>query len=93
MRKIRLELDTLEVESFAPGHEPARGGTVHGHSDDDSCLQPCPGHTAQGASCADVSCADTCGQPATCGYYPCGTYWEGCRGYISNYPDACVPIG
>jgi hypothetical protein len=93
MRKIRLELDTLAVESFAPSHEPARGGTVGAHSGNDESLIPCTDHTLYGgASCGDVSCQETCGQAASCGYHPCGTYWEGCRGYISNYPDACVPI-
>jgi hypothetical protein len=91
MRKIKLELDTLEVESFTPSHEPVRGGTVHAHSFD-TCYVPCPDYSAEG-SCGDVSCQETCGQAASCGYQPCGTFWQGCRGYISFYPDACVPQG
>lgn len=91
MHKLRLAAETLTVESFVPSQELVHGGTVHAHSNDDSLI-PCPGHTAQGASCADVTCADTCGQPASCGFDPCGTYWPGCKGYISFYPDPCVPI-
>lgn len=91
MRKIKLELDALDVESFTPSYEPASGGTVHGLSTD-TAVQPCADHSLYGGpSCGDVSCADTCGQAASCGYDPCGTYWEGCRGYITVYPDACVP--
>jgi hypothetical protein len=89
MRKMKLELDRLEVESFAPSRERNEGGTVHAHSFD-TCYVPCPDPSAEG-SCFEVSCQQTCGQAASCGYNPCGTFWPGCRGYITNYPDACVP--
>lgn len=89
MRKIKLELERLSVESFVPSDAPTGGGTVHAHSWG-TCVVPCPEPEVTGPSCGDVSCAATCGQAASCGYDPCGTWWEGCRGYISFYPDACV---
>lgn len=31
MRKLKLDLDSLDVLSFAPAQSPAAGGTVAGH--------------------------------------------------------------
>lgn len=88
MRKLKLSLDTLQVESFAAtGNEPARG-TVPGHAfteyADESCFESCNGTCpANGcgsgyASCYG-SCYGTCG--ATC-YNTCGcppnTDYTGC---------------
>jgi hypothetical protein len=90
MRKFRLEPESLKVESFTPAMETEQRGTVHAHSD----LLDCPGPSEYG-SCpgGEVTCQDTCGQAATCGYYPCGTYLPNCRGYITAYPDPCVQGG
>lgn len=61
MKKIRLDLDHLQVESFATTEpEPARG-TVAGHASFDlTCLQSC------GATC-NGSCYDTCHVPCATG--------------------------
>ena len=63
MRKLRLELDSLAVESFAPAEPPGRRGTVHGHVslywEDCDLSQTCQG---AGYPCnpTDQSCAGTC---------------------------------
>jgi hypothetical protein len=60
MKKLRLSLDTLTVESFAPRAEaPRPGGTVHGHADPPSAEQ---------TACADV-CASQVATCATCDAY------------------------
>lgn len=58
MKKLKLELETLRVESFEIAHEEKRG-TVHAHHSDHSvCV---------GSGCAsDCSCYMTC-EDATCG--------------------------
>ena len=82
MKKIRLELEALEVESFEAGGG-ARGGTVHGlNVTADSC-EPCepiepddgtivycpPPPTAGG------SCGGTCYATCTCGCYNTRVGW------------------
>lgn len=47
MKKLKLELDTLRVDSFAPAPEPEKpGGTVAGHAATPTCpthpLTQCP---------------------------------------------------
>lgn len=37
MRKIRLKVDELAVESFKTEKEPAGSGTVNGHAATDGC--------------------------------------------------------
>ena len=68
MRKLTLDVEQLEVESFSTGGADAANGTVHAHNhtrgNHVSCWETC------GASCG-VTC------PATCGYtcnaeYTCG---------------------
>lgn len=89
MRKLRLDPETLKVESFASTVDPEERGTVHAHTDL-LCGEP-----SVFGSCTEgqVTCQETCGQAASCGYEPCGTYWEGCRGFISFFPDPCVAPG
>jgi hypothetical protein len=63
MKKIRLRLDTLEVESFelVANAEESRG-TVHGHTGDLRCTTDCPtieitcGEDTYQASCYGASC-------------------------------------
>jgi hypothetical protein len=52
MRKLRLELDELAVESFEVGKEQAEAGTVHGEQQTYTC-QPA---TCLDATCVDVEC-------------------------------------
>jgi hypothetical protein len=88
MRKFRLGLDSLQVESFAPSHETQQRGTVRAHSEWDTRVAPCQSYAGPGWSC-DGSCEPTCGPRATCGAYMCGTYPEhGCSGEES-YPILC----
>jgi len=37
MRKLKLDLDAIEVESFATARPPSTVGTVRGHTDDPQC--------------------------------------------------------
>lgn len=90
MRKIRLELETLEVESFTASSETEKGGTVHAHSEWDTCVAPCPSYDGPGWSC-DPTCERTCDAPGSCGPDTwCGTYEEhGCPAWMSWYPQRC----
>ena len=64
MKKVRLELDELRVESFATGTaELPRAGTVHAYS---GSRVPCCGTVAGLESCA-AGCThgDICSNPCT----------------------------
>jgi hypothetical protein len=79
MKKIRLSLDALRVESFETGGEPREGGTVHAHAtrpNQNTCAfscatcitcQTCPKPTFE------ESCPETCTCPGETepGYYTC----------------------
>jgi hypothetical protein len=57
MKKLRLDLNALTVESFAPRADaPRAGGTVHGHA---------AAYSAEQTACADV-CASQVATCATC---------------------------
>jgi hypothetical protein len=63
MKKISLNIDALQVTTFAPEPEPqAARGTVHGH-----ITLRCPAQTfyctAGHDTCQQASCVDTCGYP------------------------------
>ena len=65
MRKLRLTLEDLSVESFSTAVRPAREGTVGGHDlSDSTCHQKLctcdtmAGHTCEGT--CDASCNGTC---------------------------------
>lgn len=67
MRKIRIEIESLEVESFATvSGDAAEGGTVHGRqlSFDTYCETMCAG----GTSC------ESGGQRCVCGCDPTAAY-------------------
>lgn len=60
MKKLRLSLDALAVETFEPRADaPRAGGTVHGHAED---------YSAQETACADL-CATQANTCATCDAY------------------------
>ena len=48
MEKLRLDLDGLRVESFAPSAEDGRKGTVLGYDDSTCSNQPTCGIASQG---------------------------------------------
>jgi hypothetical protein len=64
MRKLKLDVQNLRVESFTPhAAREARGGTVHGHNHT-------RGHNTCSFSCQlgctfDMSCADPCATTGT----------------------------
>jgi hypothetical protein len=108
MRKLRLELDALIVESFAPVGGGGARGTVHGHVSLywEDCL---PSETCEGAGwpCgpSEQSCAGTCyvhtcqpgcgGGSAGCGSGGCGGSGGGEVGGPCSYdcPEETVPPG
>lgn len=90
MKKIRLELDTLSVESFDTTGGPAEArGTVHGHlppysyqrycSDGTTCLDTCEFEGCTGTNATD------CG---TCNATECGTCNTNCG---TCYDASCCP--
>ncbi len=94
MKKLKLDLEDLSVESFATTPEPrAEGGTVFGQQCTCYTQCTCPGCPTCDASCngtcadsCDFSCGDTCGD--TC--FGCNaTYGQGPIYYnhCVIYPD------
>jgi hypothetical protein len=69
MRKLRLELENLQVESFATAEDDGGGGTVHAYASPDSV-------------CAASGCDTMCSCYDSCVAGPCGsenqTYNESC---------------
>jgi hypothetical protein len=87
MKKIKLELESLEVESFATdeGEEAVRG-TVHGHlprSQDIFCVSRAPSIESDLGSCGG-SCAPTCVEYYTCVNWSC---------YYTECAAAGCPVG
>lgn len=76
MKKLTLNPDTLEVQSFTTAHEAPGRGTVHG----EECTCPtnctCPGCPTCGETCPDT-CQNTCDDNTcatcefSCGYESC----------------------
>lgn len=70
MRKIRLDIDALQVDSFETRAPEAERGTVRGHatqygSCQGSCVQTCGGRTCE-PPCENeptiyVTCVESCG--------------------------------
>ena len=88
MRKVRLELDSLAVESFVPVAAAPERGTVRAHDSGHSCDVPCatprptedPAADTCAATCARESCAWSC-EASTCG----------CSGVSGSMtPSVCV---
>src|SRR5687768_8312180 len=83
MRKIRLELDALQVETFDTGAGTWNRGTVHGrhHTFEIGCgeqppedsINVCPVPTAA-QTCNQFTCDYTCGYTCSCG---CTRTYEG----------------
>ena len=61
MKKLKLKMDELRVETFSTGEAHAGRGTVQGHYGTT--------HTEAGDTCTDYTCAgDTCGEYTCNGY-------------------------
>ena len=65
MRKLKLDLEELAVESFPTDTVAQERGTVQGHGQTD-------GGTTCWATCIGDTCWDSCG--ADCGSYYCTPY-------------------
>lgn len=72
--KIKLDVEALDVQSFATAETPTARGTVHGHIGTFACdtvNETCNGgNTCGGATCGfrEYSCVASCG---ACGTYEC----------------------
>lgn len=81
MEKLKLALDDLVVESFAPSFEAPKTGTIHAHNSGpytDEC-QSCGVDTGCGGGCVGTE-ATNCGS--------CGCNTATCYGYWSCDPVA-----
>ncbi|HEU0298298.1 MAG TPA: hypothetical protein VFR37_02565 [Longimicrobium sp.] len=95
MRKTRLSLDDLAVETFAPDDRPGRRGTVAAHQSGlftDECIS-CGVHTGCTGGCeTEVQCATQ----QLCPSHTCFGHWtcEGvntCAGGTCEYPECTNP--
>ena len=104
MRKLRLKLDELAVESFAPAGLAAERGTVRGHVSLywEDCLpsETCPGagwpceETQQSCdgTCYVHTCQPGCGGSGGCGTVGCGTVGGPSGGGEAGGPcSSCCP--
>jgi hypothetical protein len=95
MRKLKLDLDQLTVDSFdtIPSEEPTRG-TVEAHSH--LCVSPfetcvdlqCPTGTC-GATCATCASCDSCNATCYTCYNTCG---DSCQGTCVSCLTECEPV-
>ena len=92
MRKLRLHLDQLEVETFEVSEGGERKGTVNGAERTIYCntdeVANCSNYTCDPPSCPAESCGD-------CGTYYCGsgadcndTQIDTC--YLSCWANSCL---
>ena len=81
MRKLKLEIESLEVESFAPSNAATGAGTVRGYLS--AYYELCrPGDTWQNTCTCEPTCnAQTC--------YNCGS--NDCSGHDTCYPVS-IPL-
>jgi hypothetical protein len=95
MKKLRLDVDALVVETFDTAHRAARGGTVRANEQvacPQCCCCPCCctcdatcANTCDDATC--LSCEYTCQNEYTCAYYSCYT----CDPCVTGDPFTCPP--
>ncbi|HYR09771.1 MAG TPA: hypothetical protein VEQ60_18490 [Longimicrobium sp.] len=100
MKKMKLELEQLAVDSFDTSAAPERRGTVYGRQVTDFTHCTCPGHpscdgydTCQGPTC-DAFCTYTQGDPScdiTChGRFTCEPSCDyTCPGYGATCEYTC----
>jgi len=95
MKKLKLSVETLAVESFDTAWSQAERGTIEGHSgtcSPESCDYWCPSLRPSDCCTADptcpASCQNTCQQSCdgTCnGGLTCGPGWEDTGVYVCPY--------
>lgn len=90
MRKIRLDIDDLAVESFDTASRGKDAGTVRGHDDDGSdvsncvtCVNGCPSEFSNCATCLNGCPGDTFTCFASCIYSQVEPYGP-CEPYIGG---------
>jgi hypothetical protein len=97
MKKLKLRLDDLRIDSFDTTAPQKAKGTVFGEQC--TCYTQC---TCPGCPTCDASCNGTCGASCngtcdascngTCDFYCNGTYEMSCNGYTcptAEYPRPC----
>ena len=97
MKQIRLEIETLRVESFTPADAPALRGTVNGlaslYWEDCAESETCPGGYPCGPS--EQSCGGTCYEHTChpgCGYQSAACS-GGCTGVTHCYvATSCIDV-
>ena len=78
MRKLRLNLEQLAVDTFQTATSPADEGTVFGEQCTCRTACTCPGcPTCDNTQCNQGSCGDTCDWtcPASCAFSCAGSCW------------------
>ena len=86
MKKLTLDLDTLEVDSFAIGSPLARVGTIRAHDDsgfDPDSTAPCEARTEAGDTC------ETTGFQIICTCTQGGEPWQTCDNNCNSGPNGC----
>jgi hypothetical protein len=93
MRKLRLNPESLRVESFDVHEGAPWQGTVHGHSYPNQCDPPSDSldpayNTCHFATCAGDTCWQSCNGTCNCGTVGCQPY---SRGYTYCFGDpSCI---
>jgi hypothetical protein len=89
MRKLRLEMDELEVESFEVEAAEKARGTVHGEERSIYCntdeIANCSNYTCDPPSCPAESCGD-------CGTYYCASADPSCTEPSCVYSCTCPSL-
>jgi len=83
MKKLKLEIDELRVESFTTAGRRARPGTVHGHDTQGAATCACDPGATVGTLLSCVGCTTydyTQGGGDSCDY---------CMGILSASPQYC----
>jgi hypothetical protein len=99
MRKLILDVDALEVESFETAAEARETGTVNGRAAalepdiDKSPIYSCKTCFASCKTC-DVSCNGTCFDATCLSCFTCATCGESCGVTMcqATFPDNCCVI-
>jgi len=95
MRKLRLDIEALQVEQFSTQASPAEQGTVEAHcgTSPGPCWTTCDPY-GQNASCWETcdphqyTCCHTCGK--TCADYTCEYSCETvCGASVTDYYRVC----
>lgn len=99
MRKLKLDLETLAVESFHTGSERNRAGTVHGYvtlaaqgcNTDMSCQGTCGGNTCWDTcgGCPSYYCVDT--DYGSCGVDTCAASCGVCDPTVNDQNTCIAP--